>query len=46
MNKFGLLLKNILRYTQRLELFTMIIKTERIYKSYQNIKLESLGEET
>ncbi len=46
LNKFGLLLNNILHYTRTLELFKTIIKTEIIYKSYQNAKLEGLGEKT
>jgi hypothetical protein len=33
-NKLGLLLKNILQNTQTVQLFTVIIKTESIYKSY------------
>jgi hypothetical protein len=33
-NKLGLLLKNILQNTQTVQLFTVIIKTEIIYKSY------------
>ncbi len=33
-NKSSLLLKNILQNTQRLQLFTINIKTESIYKSY------------
>ncbi len=32
-NKSSLLLKNILQNTQILQLFTMVIKTESIYKS-------------
>jgi hypothetical protein len=31
---------------QTLQLFTEIIKTESIYKSYQNAKLEGLGLES
>ena len=35
-NKSSLLLNNILQNTQTLQLFTMIIKTESIYKSIKN----------
>jgi hypothetical protein len=33
-NKLSSILQNILQNTQTLQLFTMIIKTESIYKSY------------
>jgi hypothetical protein len=33
-NKLSLLLKNNLQNAQTLQLFTMIIKTESMYKSY------------
>ncbi len=33
-NTFSLLLNNILQNAQTLQLFTMIIKIENIYKSY------------
>jgi hypothetical protein len=34
MNKSNLLMKNILQNTQALQLFTIDIRTEIIYKSY------------
>ncbi len=37
------LLKNILQNTQTLQLFTKIIETEIIHKSFQNAKWEGLG---
>jgi hypothetical protein len=45
-NKLSILLKIILQDTQTLQLFTKIIKTESIYKSYCNAKLGGLGSET
>jgi hypothetical protein len=38
--------KIILQNTQKLLLFSMIIKAESIHKSYQNAKQESFGAET
>jgi hypothetical protein len=46
LHKSSLLLKIILRNTQILPLFTKIIKTENIYKSSYNAKLEGLSEKT
>jgi hypothetical protein len=45
-NKSSLLLKIILQNTQTLQLFTKIIKTGSIHKSYYNTRLEGLGSET
>ncbi len=42
-NKSSLLLKIILQKAQTLQLFTLNIKTESIYKSYKNAKLEGFG---
>jgi hypothetical protein len=42
----SILLKIILQNTQTIQLFTMIIKTVSIYKSFLNAKLEDLGSET
>jgi len=39
LNKSSLLLRNILQPTQTLQYFTIIIKTESIYKSNYNAKL-------
>jgi hypothetical protein len=46
LNKSSLLLKIQEQNIQTLQLFTMIIKTESVYKSNQNAKLEGLGAET
>ncbi len=46
MNKLSLLLKNILQNTQTLQLLTKIIKTENIYESNWDAKLEGLADET
>jgi hypothetical protein len=45
-NKSGLLLKNILQDTQIYHLFTKIIKTESIYRSYENAMLEGFDVRT
>jgi hypothetical protein len=45
-NKSSLLLKINLQNTKTLQLFTKIIKTGSIYKSYQNTRQEGLGSET
>jgi hypothetical protein len=46
LNKSSLPLKNILQNTQTLQLLTKIIKTENIYKSNKDAKLEGLVDET
>ncbi len=46
LNKSSLLLKNILQNTRTLQLLTKIIKTESIYKSNKDAKLEGLVDET
>jgi hypothetical protein len=43
LKKSSLLLKNILQPTQTLQQFTKIIKTERIYKSYEKCQAGRLG---
>jgi hypothetical protein len=45
-NKSSLLLKIQMQNTQTFQLFTINIKTEIIYISYQNAMLGSLGTET
>ncbi len=45
-SKTSLLLKIQMQRTQTLQLFTKIIETEIIYKSYKNAKLEDLVSET
>jgi hypothetical protein len=45
-NKSSLLLNIIIQNTQTLQLFTVIIKTEIIYKSYKKARLDGLGDRT
>jgi len=46
LNKSSLLLKIQMQNTQTMQLFTKIIKTESIYKSYYKHQTEGLGSET